>query len=111
MSSVRRAVFPAFQFPSPRGDKLCLAVIHAAAHHHSFRPLAGISCVLLQLILLPEKLEFPSPRGDKLCLVSTPPVKSHRGFPSPRGDKLCPVELKYFVPWAGFRPLAGISCV
>ena len=55
----------------------------------SFRPLAGISCVVS-------------------CLATN---FRPRGFPSPRGDKLCHHLSLDLHDLGGFRPLAGISCV
>jgi hypothetical protein len=61
------------QFPSPRGDKLCL---HRIRNHRPsprrFRPLAGISCVIRFSGAGPGPAPFPSPRGDKLCLQNCP---------------------------------------
>ena len=55
-----------------------------------FRPLAGISCVGLTVIGGNNgQGKFPSPRGDKLCQTVIDSVFEDLEFPSPRGDKLC----------------------
>ena len=54
----------------------------------SFRPLAGISCVLYP-VRLRASISFPSPRGDKLCPKWFVEGDIKGWFPSPRGDKLC----------------------
>ena len=60
------------RFPSPRGDKLCLArPRRIKSSTICFRPLAGISCVQ-RYGEFALALRFPSPRGDKLCLQNCP---------------------------------------
>ena len=77
------------EFPSPRGDKLCLN----------------------RQLRFPARPLFPSPRGDKLCQIMTATINPCTEFPSPRGDKLCRgLSSEPACPYC-FRPLAGISCV
>ena len=55
-----------------------------------FRPLAGISCVApVGYDQDSVALAFPSPRGDKLCPMADWSCCWLSVFPSPRGDKLC----------------------
>ena len=60
------------KFPSPRGDKLCHIADKENRRLRGFRPLAGISCVVLDALRGLLMKEFPSPRGDKLCLQNCP---------------------------------------
>ena len=88
-------------FPSPRGDKLCPVIeIAVGGKSVGFRPLAGISCVYTAPGNTHPMPRFPSPRGDKLCRQLTAAVLFGDQFPSPRGDKLC--------HRAHYRPHRGI---
>ena len=45
VESYNEAYSAAYEFPSPRGDKLCLQSASTSVEAKGFRPLAGISCV------------------------------------------------------------------
>ena len=99
------------EFPSPRGDKLCLKRQLRIPARRLFPSPRGDKLCPTVLDVSPLELMFPSPRGDKLCQIMTATINPCTEFPSPRGDKLCRgLSSEPACPYC-FRPLAGISCV
>ena len=77
----------------------------------SFRPLAGISCVVR---VLGRRRALPGfrPLAGISCVPEICLTFLNAVFPSPRGDKLClGIAGEVAQENQGFRPLAGISCV
>ena len=78
------------QFPSPRGDKLCLiAIFEKNLKTFLFPSPRGDKLCRGTRLDRPMRRRFPSPRGDKLCLLQIKSDPICKQFPSPRGDKLC----------------------
>ena len=99
------------QFPSPRGDKLCLARNKKSDTANGFRPLAGISCVAAAHRAVKPCTGF-RPLAGISCVAgfdTRPPVT--QGF-RPLAGISCVTGPDYrALAQPGFRPLAGISCV
>ena len=84
---------------------------------HSFRPLAGLSCINTVYTPLSERevKGFPSPRGVELHkpVIIPRELIGAAKFPSPRGVELhkptCVARSSCICH--GFRPLAGLSCI